>query len=119
MHPPYKRHIRVADLLKKEIAEIVLNQIQDPRISFVSITDVEVTSDLKLARVYFSVLDSLKEQETLKVLTHSKGFIKRELASRVTLKFLPDLVFKIDESVQYGRKIDKILQEIKEKTIDT
>jgi ribosome-binding factor A len=109
----------VADLLKKEIADIVLTCLQDPRISFVSITDVEVTSDLKLAKVYFSVLDPLKETETLQILTHSKGFIKKELAGRVTLKFLPDLVFKPDESVRYGSKIDMILKEIKDKSSGT
>lgn len=119
MHPPYKRRVRVADLIKKEIAEIVLNELQDPRINFVSITDVEVTTDLKLAKVYFSVLDSVKEQETLKVLTHSKSFIKKELSRRVSLKFLPDLMFKIDKSVEYGKKIDQILQQIKEKDIDS
>jgi ribosome-binding factor A len=109
----------VADLLKKEIAEIVLNDLNDPRISFVSITDVEVTSDLKLAKVYFSVLDPLKEKETLQILTHSKGFIKKELAKRVTLKFLPDLVFRLDESIKYGNKIDKILKEVKDKSSGT
>lgn len=112
---PYKRSVRVADLLHHEIADIVLNKLKDPRLGFVTITSVDLSSDLRVGKVFFTVLDDNKIDETLKILTSSKGFIRRELAGRVKLKFLPELVFKRDESYLYGRKIDKILNEIKER----
>lgn len=112
---PYKRSVRVADLLHHEIADIVLHKLKDPRLGFITITAVDVSSDLRVAKVYFTVLDDKRIDETLDVLTSSKSFIRKELAGRVQLKYLPDLVFNKDESILYGRKIDKILDEIKEK----
>ena len=112
---PYKRSVRVADLLRHEIADIILQKLKDPRLGFVTITGVDLSSDLRIGKVYFTVLEDKKIDETLQILASSKGFIRRELAERVQLKFIPDLVFKKDESILYGRKIDKILDEIKEK----
>jgi ribosome-binding factor A len=112
---PYKRSVRVADLLRHEIADIILQKLKDPRLGFVTITGVDLSSDLRIGKVYFTVLEDKKIDETLQILTSSKGFIRRELAERVQLKFIPDFVFKKDESILYGRKIDKILDEIKEK----
>jgi ribosome-binding factor A len=112
---PYKRSVRVADLLHHEIADIVLHKLKDPRLGFVTITGVDLTNDLRFGKVYFTDLDDSKIEETLKILTSSKGFIKKELAGRVKLKFIPDFEFKKDDSILYGRKIDKILAEIKEK----
>jgi ribosome-binding factor A len=116
---PYRRSTRVADLLREEISDIVINTMNDPRLRFISITDVELTEDLRLAKVYFSMLQQEKEKDALKALTNSKGYIKKELGKRVRIKFLPDLMFKIDESGKYGAKIDNLLKKIEEERFDT
>ncbi len=113
MHP-YRRSERVSDLLREEIAEIVLHRVKDPRIGFVTITAVKVTEDLRLAKVYLTVLDKDREAQTLKGLNAAKGFIRSELAKRVRMKILPALEFHKDEAFEYGMKIDRLLRKIKE-----
>jgi len=112
MHP-YKRSVRVSDLIKEEVAQIIIHRLKDPRIGFVTVTGVNVSEDLRHAKVYVSVLDDTKQDETLKILNSSAKFIRGELAGRVRTKFIPQLVFKLDESIEYGAKIERILTEIK------
>ena len=90
-----------------------MHKLKDPRLGFITVTDARVSDDLKHAKIYISVLESAKKDETLKILTSSAGFIRSELAKRVKIKFIPQLVFKFDESIEYGAKIDKMLNEIK------
>lgn len=112
MHP-YKRSARIGDLIKEEVADIIMHKLKDPRLGFITVTDARISDDLKHAKIYISVLESAKKDETLKILTSSAGFIRSELAKRVKIKFIPQLVFKFDESIEYGAKIDKMLNEIK------
>lgn len=112
MHP-YKRSVRVSDLIKEEVAQIIMHRLRDPRIGFVTVTGVNVSEDLRHAKVYISILEGTKQDETLKILNSSAKFIRGELASRVRIKFIPQLVFKLDESIEYGAKIERILNEIK------
>jgi len=112
---PYKRSKRVGDLLKEEIAEIVQRRIKDPRLGFVTVTDVELTDDLKMARVYVSVLDEKERELTLEILNAAKSFVRSEVSRRVRLKFTPSIEFRLDTSIEYGSKIDRLLREIKEK----
>ncbi|MBF0343981.1 MAG: 30S ribosome-binding factor RbfA [Nitrospirae bacterium] len=111
---PYKRSQRVGDLLRREISGIILTRVKDPRIGFITITDVELSDDLKLARVYVSVLDRQHIDHTLKVLRTAVSFIRRELARNVNLRHVPSLEFFEDKSIEYGLKIDGILKQIKE-----
>ncbi|MGW8272480.1 MAG: 30S ribosome-binding factor RbfA [Thermodesulfovibrionales bacterium] len=113
MHP-YKRAVRVNDLLREEIALIVMRRIKDPRVGFLTVTGVEVTEDLKIARVFISVLDREHREETLSVLNAASGFIRSELSKKVKMKFIPQLEFHIDSSIDYGDRIDTLLRKIKE-----
>ncbi|MDO8722823.1 MAG: 30S ribosome-binding factor RbfA [Syntrophales bacterium] len=109
----FKRADRVADLIKVELSDIILRQIRNPRIGMVTITDVEVTDDLKLAKIFFVELGKdTCNPETQKGLEQARSFIKRELGKRLRLRYVPDIVFTPDESFAYGSRIDRLLAEI-------
>ncbi|MGD0883343.1 MAG: 30S ribosome-binding factor RbfA [Thermodesulfovibrionales bacterium] len=112
---PYKRSQRVSDLIREEIADIIMKRVKDPRLGFVTVTGVEITDDLKTAKVFVSILQEEERETTLAVLTSAKGFIRSELAKRVRMKSIPSLEFRIDESIARGDRIDRLLREIKEK----
>jgi len=112
MHP-YKRSVRVGDLIREEVANIIMHKLRDPRLGFITVTEARVSDDLRHAKVYVSVFEDAKRDETLKILISSARFIRNELGRRIKIKFIPELVFKLDESIEYGAKIDRILDEIK------
>lgn len=112
---PYKRSQRVSDLIREEIADIIMNKIKDPRLGFVTVTGVDITEDLKIANVYISVLKEEEKETTFEIINSAKGLIRSELGKRVRMKFLPSLTFRFDESIAYGDRIDRLLKEIKEK----
>jgi len=109
----FKRADRVADLLKAEISDILLKQIRDPRIGTVTITAVEITDDLRYAKVYFVEMgkDQIDDQ-TREGLQKAKGFLKRELGKRLQLRYMPDINFIFDKSFAYGNRIEKLIAEI-------
>ncbi len=106
---------RVAEQMKKELGEIIGQKVKDPRIGFVTVTDVEVTGDLQNATIFISVLgkDSVKE-DTLKGLTKAKGFIRTEIGQRIRLRVTPEIKFEFDTSVAYGTRIDSLLRQVKD-----
>lgn len=104
------RKDRIASLLAREIAHIITQDMSDPRCRFITVTKVVVSSDLKEATVYFSSLDN--KSESLATLQKAKGYIKSMLAHRVRLRFLPDLHFVIDNSYEYTKKIDELIEKI-------
>lgn len=106
---------RIGSNLVKEISYILANEVKDNDIKFVTITDVKVTNDLSYAKVYFTVLDDEKRNTTLEALNSAKGFIRRELADRVDIRHIPELDFVFDESIEYGKKIETIIDKIHEK----
>ncbi|TNF55569.1 30S ribosome-binding factor RbfA [bacterium] len=112
MHP-YKRSARVKDLIREEVADIIMHKLKDPRLGFVTVTDAQVSDDLRHARIYMSVFEEEKKDASLKVLNSSARFIRNELGKRIKIKFIPDLTFKLDESITYGAKIDQLLEDIK------
>ncbi|MFH2011581.1 MAG: 30S ribosome-binding factor RbfA [Pseudomonadota bacterium] len=115
----YKRADRVSDLLKEEIAQMLLRDIKDPRIGFVTITDVEVTDDLRQARVFFSMIESNGEIErTTKGLNSASTYIKKQLGKKLRMRYIPDIVFKFDSSLKYGSHIDSILEGLKRTASD-
>lgn len=105
---------RVAEQMKKEIADILKRKVKDPRVEFVTVTDVEVTGDLQQATVYVTVLEQqVKQQEALKGLEKAKGIIRSEVGTRIRLRKTPELSFQIDESIAYGNHIDDLLRQLK------
>ncbi|MFN3395284.1 MAG: 30S ribosome-binding factor RbfA [Thermodesulfovibrionales bacterium] len=115
---PYKRSQRVSDLLREEIAEIIMRRLKDPRLGFVTVTGVDITEDLKIAKVFVSVLKEEEKEATLDILNSAKSFIRSEVAKRVRMKTIPAIEFRLDESIEYGAKIDRLLKEIKERSED-
>ncbi|MBI4690745.1 MAG: 30S ribosome-binding factor RbfA [Nitrospirae bacterium] len=111
---PYKRSRRVGDLIREEVADIIMNKLKDPRVGFITVTGADVTEDLKLAKVYVSILKEEEKEATLEILNSAKGFIRAELAKRMRMKFIPALTFRVDESLAYGNRIEKLLKEIKQ-----
>lgn len=110
----YKRADRVADVIQRELAELLQRRVKDPRLNRVTITGVEVTDDLRHARVFYCFLGEAAEQEAVaEGLTRARGFIRRELGKRVYLRFMPELAFHYDPSFEYGAKIERILKDLR------
>lgn len=104
---------RLGEEIKKELSDIVQNHVRDPRIGFVSFTDVEVTRDLRHAKVFFSVLGNDEvRQSTFQGLEKAKGFIRSEMASRIKLRYMPELSFNYDNSLNNGENISRIISRI-------
>lgn len=106
---------RVAEQIKKEVGEILTKKLKDPRIGFVTITDVEVTGDLQQAKIFISVLGNEEEkEETLVGLSKANGFIRSEIGQRIKLRITPEISFEFDEAHAYGNHIDALLRELNE-----
>jgi ribosome-binding factor A len=110
-----KRSERVADLVRKEISEMLVRTIKDPRIGFVTITRVTVTDDCRSAKIYYSVVGSPDEREqSLEGLNSAKGYIRRELGHRMKLKYTPEIVFQFDPSVEYAVHMGELIHHLQE-----
>lgn len=104
---------RVSEQIKKELSQIIQMELKDPRIGFITVTGVETTSDLSQARIYLSVLGSDEQKEaTLKALASGTGFLRSELGKRMKLRHTPELLFKFDNSIEYGSRIESLLDDI-------
>ena len=107
------RLARITEEYKKELSQIIGYELKNPNVTgLISVTKVKVTPDLKFAKIYVSILNSKNIKETLEGLKKSAGFMRTELAKRVNLRNTPELIFEIDDSIEYGAKIDTILKEI-------
>jgi ribosome-binding factor A len=111
---PYKRSERVADLIREEIADLIMYKLKDPRIGFVTVTGVEMSPDLKMAKVYVSIFKEEEREETLEILNSSRSFMRSSLSKRLRMKFIPTIEFRLDTSIDYGFKMDKLLKDIRE-----
>lgn len=104
---------RVAEQIKIEISDIINNKIKDPRIGFLTITDVEVTGDLQQAKIFFTVLgDEEEREETLLGLNKANGFIRSEIGRRIRLRKVPEITFEYDVAHEYGNHIDALLRDL-------
>src|SRR5215510_2327804 len=104
------RSTRVGELLQTEIAHLLLRQLKDPRLSMVTISRVEVSSDLRHACIYISKIGSETEQHAaLQGFEHAAGFIRGQLGKHLKLRYTPELTFKLDTTIAYGVKISRIL----------
>lgn len=110
---------RIDEEYKKELSQIIGYELKNPNVTgMISVTKVKVTNDLKFAKVYVSILNSKNIKDTLAGLKKSSGYIRSELAKRVNLRNTPELIFELDDSIEYGAKIDSILKEIMPKKED-
>jgi ribosome-binding factor A len=108
------RQERIKELLRTEISDIIHREIRDPRLGFVTVTDAEVSKDLRYARVFVSVLGDEKEKaESLAVLQNAAGYIRGEFGRRAFMKVIPEISFRLDTAVEHGARIFELLQQVK------
>ncbi len=113
------RLARIREQLKAEVSEIIRRELRDPRLGFVTITDAEVSADLRHAKVFFSVLgDEQAVVDTTEALTSAAGFIRGQFGQRVSLKFTPEITFQFDETGQRAARIEEIFAEIARQDTD-
>lgn len=104
---------RIDEEYRKELSNIISYKLKNPNITgMISVTKVKVTNDLKYAKVYISILNSKNKKQTIEALKKSSGFIRNELAKNINLRNTPEIIFELDESLEYGAKIDSILKDI-------
>lgn len=107
---------RVAELVKAELSHIIMTELRDPRVGFITITDVKMSSDLRHAKIYFSMLGDKEERDrTIAGLKQATGFLRRELGHRLRLRYCPTLSFYFDTSIEYGAHIDQLMERLKKK----
>ena len=113
---------KVEHLIKEEISLIFLHKLSNLNLGFITITNVRVSPDLKMAKIYLSVFDKEKRELVLDKIEDKKGYIRSELAHRIRIKFIPELKFFIDDTLDHGEKIEGLIKKIHEdddnKTID-
>jgi ribosome-binding factor A len=108
------RRDRVTEAIRKEISIILHDELKDPRLGFVTITGVELSSDLRRALIFFSVFGKEEDyKKTKEALDSALGFIRKIIAERINLRFAPEIVFKEDRSIEHSVRIQEILEEIK------
>lgn len=111
----YKRAERVGDLIKEEVSRIIQHGLKDPGIGFVTITGVEVSDDLKHAKIFYSVLgDDKTKGRSSSALQRARGFIQHEIGVKLRLKYTPEICFHFDPSAEYGAHIEELIKKIHE-----
>ena len=112
---PGRRASRVGDLILREIADLLMTKVKDPRVKKTTLTGIIVSKDLRYARVFYSLIG--EEQEILeaqKGLDSARGFIKREIGLRMDLKYIPDIVFRHDPSLAFGDHMEKLFRKLRD-----
>lgn len=108
---PFTRSDRVSGLIQKVLSEILQKDIKDPRLKMVTITGVNVSRDLKLARIYFTIPDGKQQKDAvIEGFNSARGYIKRTLAHELDLKYMPEIKFFYDASIEYGAHIDRLIK---------
>lgn len=112
---PNYRGGRINEEVKKEISNLIRDDIKDPRLTaMISVTAVKVTKDLRYAKVYVSIFAKNEEEKktNLEALKSAEGFVRKEIGHRINLRYTPQIIFELDDSIEYGAKIDSILKDI-------
>ena len=110
-----RRQRRVSELIHRKISSLLQSKMRDPRLSLVTVTAVETSPDLRHAHVYISAMGTEAERrEALKGLVHAAGFLRHELGAHLPLRYVPELTFHLDESLERGARVIQLLQEIRE-----
>lgn len=109
-----RRLARISEEIKKLLSDLILNEIKDPRVnSMTSITDVEVTGDLSIAKIYISILgDEQEKKDTLEGLQNASGFIRKSISDNIDLRHSPKPEFFLDESIEQGMRIAELLDKV-------
>ena len=111
--PNPHRQEKLGELITAEVSDLLRTRVKDPRVGFVSITHVELSGDYRHAKIFVSVMGNEEEQaSTMKALKHATGFLRHELASRLTLRYMPEIVFKLDTSIEQGARILDLIREV-------
>ena len=111
---PGRRADRIGDLILREIADLLMTRVKDPRVKKTTVTGISVSKDLRYAKVFYSLIGSEQEiLEAQKGLESATGFIKREIGLRMELRYMPDIVFRHDPSLAEGDHMEKLLQRLK------
>jgi ribosome-binding factor A len=106
---------RVGEQIKKELSQIIQQEIKDPRIGFVTVTAVEMSGDLQQAKVFVSILGSQTEKDdSMKALEKAKGFIRSEVGHRIQLRHVPDIHFAVDQSLDHSEQITRLLHDVRD-----
>ena len=109
----YRREDQLSGAITRELSDLMHTRMKDPRIGFASITGVELSHDLRYAKVYVSVMGSPEEQrETMRGLDSANGFLRRELAQRLTIRHVPEISFRLDESIARGARVLDLLKQV-------
>jgi ribosome-binding factor A len=112
---PSRRPQRLALQIQQEVSLMISRDMKDRRVGFVTVTGVQLTPDLRHARIFISMMGSESEkEETLEALNHATGWVRHELGQRIRMKFIPEIVFQFDTSQEYGEHIDRLIDEIHE-----
>ena len=112
----FKRQDRLKDQIKKEVANILLHTIKNPKLGFITVTDVELSKDLKYAKVYYSAMGSkIQKMNSAHVLERTKGVVQSELGKKIRIRQIPIISYHIDKSLEYGEKIDSLLEQVRKK----
>lgn len=107
------RSHRVGDQILREISDLLLRKVRDPRLKGVTLTDVRMSKDLRHAYVYYSLLGQDEQRKQAQAgFESAKGFIRREIGERVHLRYIPDIQFRYDTSLEYGQKMERLLERI-------
>ena len=110
------RREKLQELFKEEASAILQRRLRDPRIGFVSVTEVELSADLRHAKIFVSVLgDEEAKRRTMEALDRAAGFVRSELGRRVTLRYTPEVLFRLDESIERGTRVVALLREVTQK----
>lgn len=110
---PNYRGGRINEEVKKEISNLICNDIKDPRLTaMISVTAVKVTKDLRYAKVYVSIFTNTEEEknENLEALRNAAGFVRKEIGHRINLRYTPQIIFELDDSIDYGMHIDSLIE---------
>lgn len=108
-----RRQRRVSELIHRELSMLLMREARDPRLAGITLTEVRVTPDLQIARVYYTVLGDAEEADAAAAALESAGgYLRTQLAGRVRLRLAPELVFQIDQSAAHGRRIEELLAQI-------
>jgi ribosome-binding factor A len=114
-----KRAVRVGDQILKEIAELLLRKIKDPRVKGVTLTGVHLSDDLKNAKIYYSSMGTEMDIKKIQTgLDSAKGYIKREIGLRLNLRYVPEILFRYDSTLETGDHMEKLFQKIRQDTIE-
>lgn len=106
----FSRTQRLGEQLRRELSGLIRNEVKDPRLGMVTISDVEISRDLGNAKVYFTVLPDDRQQQSVTVLNRAAGFLRKELGKLLSVRSIPNLHFYIDESIERGVRISSLIE---------